>query len=222
MTPSERLQGELGYQFAHLSWLDTALTHRSVLGAANNERLEFLGDAVLNCVIAAALCQQFHRANEGELSRLRASLVNRDSLVRIAHALNLGDYLRLGPGELKSGGARRESILADAVESLIGAVYEDGGFSACQAVILKLYTPYFAQLPSAHTLKDAKTQLQELLQARALPLPTYTLIDTQGEAHALRFTIECRAMNYVTTADATSRRQAEQQAARKLLDLLQS
>ncbi len=220
MPPYDKLQSELGYQFANLILLQTALTHRSTLGSPNNERLEFLGDAVLNCVIAALLYHRCQKANEGELSRLRASLVNKDSLVQIARSLSLSSYLRLGLGEARSGGANRESILADAMESLIGAIFEDRGFEACQMVLTRLYDPYLSQLPDAQALKDSKTRLQEFVQSRGLPLPTYTLVDTAGEAHARRFTVECRAMNAVTVAEGNSRRQAEQEAARKLLELL--
>jgi len=208
----------LDYRFSEPSLLDMALTHRSA-GGFNNERLEFLGDAVLSVVIAEWLYQTRPRASEGELSRLRASLVNREALAAIARSLRLGDVLHLGSGELKSGGFRRDSILADALEAVFGAVYLDGGFEACRQVIRSLYESRMAELPSASHLKDPKTRLQEYLQARQQALPLYNLLEITGEAHAQRFTVECVVdEQHRTVATASSRRRAEQEAARRVLE----
>jgi len=208
----------LDYRFREPTLLDMALTHRSA-GGFNNERLEFLGDAVLSVVIAEWLYQTRPRASEGELSRLRASLVNREALAAIARSLHLGDVLHLGSGELKSGGFRRDSILADALEAVFGAVYLDGGFEACRQVIRSLYESRMAELPSASTLKDPKTRLQEYLQARQQALPLYKLLEITGEAHAQRFTVECVVgEQHRTMATASSRRRAEQEAARRVLE----
>ena len=208
----------LDYRFREPTLLDMALTHRSA-GGFNNERLEFLGDAVLSVVIAEWLYQTRPRASEGELSRLRASLVNREALAAIARSLRLGDVLHLGSGELKSGGFRRDSILADALEAVFGAVYLDGGFEACRQVIRSLYESRMAELPSASTLKDPKTRLQEYLQARQQALPLYKLLEITGEAHAQRFTVECVVgEQHRTMATASSRRRAEQEAARRVLE----
>ena len=208
----------LDYRFREPTLLDMALTHRSA-GGFNNERLEFLGDAVLSVVIAEWLYQTRPRASEGELSRLRASLVNREALAAIARSLHLGDVLHLGSGELKSGGFRRDSILADALEAVFGAVYLDGGFEACRQVIRSLYESRMAELPSASHLKDPKTRLQEYLQARQQALPLYKLLEITGEAHAQRFTVECVVgEQHRTMATASSRRRAEQEAARRVLE----
>jgi ribonuclease-3 len=222
---SEPLAGlcrRLGYQFTQAALLEDALTHRSA-GSQNNERLEFLGDAILNFTIAAELYQRFNQADEGELSRLRASLVNAQALAKLSRGLNLGECLTLGSGELKSGGFRRESILADALEAVFGAVYLDGGFEACRNLILRLYLDTLTDLPAAADLKDPKTQLQEFLQSRKRPLPSYQVIEVSGESHAQTFIVECRAegLPTATRGQGSSRRKAEQEAASNALRLLQ-
>lgn len=205
----------LGYQFKNTTLLEMALTHRSIK-VKNNERLEFLGDAVLNFVIAAALYQQFDYAAEGELSRVRASLVNEDSLAEIAQGFQLGDYLYLGPGELKSGGARRKSILADALEAIIGAIYLDADMLTCQKIILHWFAARLQSVNIDKNLKDAKSALQEYLQSQKLPLPQYKILLITGEAHAQHFQIACEVegMDYQSEGVGTTRRGAEQMAAK--------
>lgn len=205
---------ELGYQFSRTALLEDALTHRSA-GSKNNERLEFLGDAILNFTIAAELYRRFELAAEGDLSRLRASLVNAAALARLARQLSLGECLTLGSGEMKSGGFRRESILADALEAVFGAVYLDGGFEACRNLILRLYHDTLASLPAVADLKDPKTQLQEFLQSRKLPLPVYQVVDVGGEPHNQTFVVECQAAGLIEVVRGRggSRRKAEQDAA---------
>lgn len=217
----DALQRRIGYRFAEPLLLQRALTHRSV-GASNNERLEFLGDALLNFTIAAALYELRTRAEEGALSRLRASLVREESLARVARDLQLSDVLTLGESELKSGGFRRDSILADALEALLGAVHIDGGFEAARDVCLHLFQPLLADLPDAETLKDPKTRLQEWLQARGRPLPRYEVLAESGPPHRRSFEICCRLVDGELFAGATgsSRRTAEQQAAEALLEKL--
>lgn len=213
---------KLDYRFRDISLLLAALTHRSA-GDANNERLEFLGDAILGVVIAEALYTRYPAASEGELSRLRASLVRKQTLAELARDLELGDFLRLGSGELKSGGFRRDSILADALEAIFGAVYQDSGFAACRSLILALYTERLENLPDdAAALKDPKTQLQEYLQGRGLELPTYTVLSVYGEAHAQTFQVECcvSSLEQCMRGTGSSRRRAEQQAAQKMLQAL--
>lgn len=217
---ARRLCGALGYAFGKPGLLEEALTHRSAAGR-NNERLEFLGDSLLNAVIAAELFCRYPRASEGELSRLRASLVKGPTLAELARRLQLGECLRLGPGELKTGGSRRTSILADALEALFGAVYLDGGFETCRRLILDLYREHLAALPEVDELTDPKTRLQEYLQARHEARPQYRVLEVSGEPHAQRFTVVCSADAVQTVAVGTSRRQAEQEAARKALELLQ-
>jgi ribonuclease-3 len=214
----QRLEAALGHGFGQPELLRQALTHRS-FGAAHNERLEFLGDSVLNCVVAGALYQRFAALKEGELSRLRASLVRQETLAGIAQELRLGEQLQLGEGELKSGGARRPSILADALEAIFGAIYVDAGFDAVRKVIERLYAPALARIDPADTGKDPKTALQEILQGRHLPLPRYTLLATSGEAHAQQFEIECVVadLGIRSTGTGSSRRIAEQQAAQRAI-----
>lgn len=211
----------LGHEFADPALCVTALTHRSA-AASHNERLEFLGDAVLNCTVAQLLYEAHPKADEGALSRLRASLVSGESLARVAAELQVGEHLRLGSGELKSGGFRRASILADALEALIGAVMVDAGFEAAAGTVRRLLGPRLAELPPADSLKDAKTRLQELLQAHALPLPAYNLVSVQGEAHSQVFLVECDvvALQLTTRGEGSSRRRAEQFAADRMLALL--
>jgi ribonuclease-3 len=212
----------LEYRFRDPSLVELALTHRSV-GRPNNERLEFLGDAFLGAVVAEMLYEAHPHASEGELSRLRAQLVNGQALAMIARELELGDRLRLGPGELKSGGFRRESILADAFEAMIAAVYLDGGFEACREVIRRLFAERVAALPRSS--KDAKTRLQEFLQAGGWPLPRYVLIASHGDDHAKQFDVRCTVdepQPCEAEASGSSRRAAEQEAAEAVFAQLQA
>jgi len=208
------LQRKLGHSFAHASLLQQALTHRSH-STPHNERLEFLGDSVLNCCVAHELYQRFGELKEGELSRLRANLVRQEALAELAQELELGTYLRLGEGELKSGGFRRPSILADGLEALFGAVFLDGGYPAAQVVIRGLYASLLDHLDPQTLGKDPKTLLQELLQARRIPLPQYAVVGTQGAAHKQLFQVECQIPQLAirTTGYGASRRIAEQEAA---------
>jgi ribonuclease-3 len=212
------LEAALGHRFGQPELLRQALTHRS-FGSAHNERLEFLGDSVLNCAVAACLYQRFADLKEGELSRLRASLVRQETLAAIARGIALGDHLRLGEGELKSGGAQRASILADALEAIFGAIYVDAGFDAARAAIERLYQPSLARIDPNDAGKDPKTALQEILQGRHLPLPRYGVLATHGEAHAQRFEVECviPELGVRSTGAGASRRIAEQQAARRAI-----
>lgn len=216
-----RLQRKLDYRFESPALLEQALTHRS-FGQPNNERLEFLGDSILNCVIAIALFERFGELREGEMSRLRASLVRQEGLHTVALDLELGAQLRLGEGELKSGGFRRPSILADALEALFAAVYLDGGFHAAKSVIDRLYAPLIADIDPKVALKDPKTALQEFLQARKQALPNYVTVNVHGEAHAQEFEVECVVESYGvrTTGRGPSRRAAEQQSAELALTRL--
>lgn len=218
-----RLQQKLAYEFGDPALLVQAITHRSA-GGINNERLEFLGDAILGLVIAEALFQRSPSATEGELSRLRATLVRKQTLAEIARDLELGDYLKLGSGELKSGGYRRDSILSDALEAVVGGIYLDGGFGPCSEWIRKRFASRLETLPSAAELKDAKTRLQELLQSRRLKLPEYSVTSVHGQAHAQTFEVECRisGQNKATHGSGKSRRLAEQQAAEAMLKALGS
>jgi ribonuclease-3 len=212
------LEAALGHGFGRPELLRQALTHRS-FGTPHNERLEFLGDSVLNCAVAASLYRRFADMKEGELSRLRASLVRQETLAGIAQGLSLGDCLQLGEGELKSGGARRPSILADALEAIFGAIYVDAGFDAARVVIERLYEPATARIDPNDTGKDPKTALQEILQGRHLPLPRYGLLATRGEAHVQEFEVECVIpdLSIRSTGTGCSRRIAEQQAAQRAL-----
>jgi ribonuclease-3 len=205
---------KLGYVFKQPQLLQRALTHRSY-APEHNERLEFLGDSVLGCVIAKHLYSNYPQLSEGELSRLRSNLVREETLAILAQQLDLGSQLRLGEGELKSGGFRRPSILADTLEALFGAVLLDSGFADAERVVLKLYVPYLENVDVQTLGKDAKTMLQEYLQAKRIPLPTYTVIATQGEAHEQSFQVECviPSLRISTRGTGTSRRNAEQQAA---------
>ncbi|PLX76063.1 MAG: ribonuclease III [Azoarcus sp.] len=218
---NERLQRKLGHVFSDPALLLQALTHRS-FGQLNNERLEFLGDSVLNCVTSIALFERFPDLKEGELSRVRASLVRQEALHRLAMDLQLGDCLRLGEGELKSGGFRRPSILADAVEAIIAAVFLDAGFEVAKTVIDRLYVPLLAEVNPAAPSKDPKTALQEWLQGRKIALPTYTMVQVLGEAHAQEFEVSCEVPKLAvrTVGRGTSRRAAEQQSAQLALTKL--
>jgi len=219
---TNRLERAIGHQFSHPALLQTALTHRSH-SSPHNERLEFLGDSILNGVIARQLFERFPDLPEGDLSRLRANLVRQDSLHQLALALSLGKFLRLGEGELKSGGAQRPSILADALEALFGAVWMDAGFDAAYAVIVRLYSEMLTAIVPGQPIKDAKTRLQEYLQGRHLPLPKYSLTATEGEAHVQQFRMACDidSLHIRTEGSGGSRRAAEQMAAERALESLQ-
>jgi ribonuclease III len=210
-----------GHVFVTPALCSTALTHRSA-GAEHNERLEFLGDSILNCAVARLLYEAHPQADEGALSRLRASLVSGESLAQIAGDLGLGDYLRLGPGELKTGGFRRASILADALEAMLGAIFLDAGYDAAAAAVTRIAAPKMLDLPAAGSLKDPKTRLQEILQAQGVALPLYTLTAVTGDPHAQSFTVTCEVPVFGVSAvgEGGSRRRAEQLAAAKLIDLL--
>jgi ribonuclease-3 len=214
----EQIEKMLGHRFARQELLLQALTHRSH-GSPHNERLEFLGDAVLNCIMATLLYERFEALREGELSRQRANLVKQDTLAEIAQSLKLGDFLRLGEGELKSGGFRRPSILADGLEALFGAIYLDAGFVAARDAIERLFGERLAVVDPKQSGKDAKTELQELLQGRKLPLPQYNLLATRGEAHAQEFEVECviPSLSISERGVGNSRRNAEQAAARSAI-----
>ncbi len=215
------VERSFGYVFITPALCQAALTHRSA-GAAHNERLEFLGDSILNCSVARLLYDAHPEADEGALSRLRASLVSGETLARIALELGLGDYLSLGSGEMKSGGFRRASILADTLEAVLGAIYLDSNFDSVFAVISRLMLPRISELPAAEALKDPKTRLQEILQARGLPLPVYVLTAVAGDPHAQSFTVTCEVPVFraMAVAEGASRRRAEQLAAAKVLELL--
>lgn len=219
----QRLCRVLRYEFKNPELMRQALTHRSA-NSSNNERFEFLGDSILSMVIANALFEQFPKHSEGELSRLRAYLVKGDMLAEIALELNLGDYLYLGQGELKSGGFRRTSILADALEAIFAATYLDGGFIASQQLILNLYKNRLNDEKLNDNLKDSKTQLQEYLQSKKQALPHYVLTNVVGEEHNQVFYITCSAddLKITTQGHAETRRKAEQIAARKMLQLIKS
>ncbi|CAK0747184.1 RNase III [Gammaproteobacteria bacterium] len=219
--PASRLARVLGYEFNDPGLLERALTHCSA-GDSNNERLEFLGDAVLGFVIGEALYARLEKANEGELSRLRADLVRQATLARLARDLALGHYLLLGQGALRSGGHDRDSILADALEALFAAIYLDGGLARAQEIILARFSPYLDQVVQRPAEKDAKTRLQEFLQARQDSLPFYEVVEVSGDAHAQQFRMRCRITAPVIACEATgsSRRRAEQEAARLVLERL--
>ncbi|MDJ0806672.1 MAG: ribonuclease III [Gammaproteobacteria bacterium] len=208
----------LGYRFSDASLLEQALTHRSV-GGANNERLEFLGDAILGFVIADELYHRFAAASEGQLSRLRSSLVKRETLADIALELALGDYLNLGPGELRSGGMARASILADGVEAILAAIYLDNGYEAARQVILEIYAPRLAEIDLKTPQKDPKTRLQELLQSRKVALPSYEIVEVSGSPHEQQFKVLCSIdeLGMESAGTGSSRRRAEQAAAQTML-----
>lgn len=216
----EILATRLEHRFSDPGLFRAALTHRSARGP-HNERLEFLGDALLSFVVAEELFRRYPRVDEGDLSRLRAALVRQATLAGIARELDLGRHLRLGPGELKSGGFRRDSIIADALEAVLGAVYLDAGFDAARALVQRLYRDRWAELPALDALKDPKTRLQEWLQAQGRVLPAYRIVAVEGEGHNQLFTVECNVGTLVTRAAASSRRKAEQAAAHLALEQLQ-
>lgn len=216
-----KLQRKLGYTFTHPELLHQALTHRSA-SSKHNERLEFLGDSILSFVIANALYRQFPRIDEGDMSRMRATLVRGNTLAEVAREFELGECLRLGPGELKSGGFRRESILADTVEALIGGIFLDSDIQQTEQLILNWYQSRLAQISPGDKQKDPKTRLQEYLQGRHLPLPAYLVVQVRGEAHDQEFTIHCQVsgMEDAVVGIGSSRRKAEQAAAELALTKL--
>lgn len=218
----DRLQRRLGYQFQNKGLLTQALTHRSA-GSSNNERFEFLGDAILGFEAADKLFHNAVAANEGQLSRMRAHLVKRETLAQIARSLELGNILHLGPGELRSGGQNRDSILADAVEAIIAAVYLDGGIEPARKLVRDLLGDRLTNLDAALEQKDPKTRLQEYLQANQYPLPSYEVVRITGDQHNQQFTVACKvdALSLSLEGNGSSRRKAEQQAARLLLDSIE-
>ena len=222
MSLDNLIKNGIGYQFNNSALLAQALTHRSYSGN-NNERLEFLGDSVLNFIIAHQLYLRFPKLPEGDLSRLRAQLVKESSLAEIAFDLNLGDQLKLGEGELKSAGWRRPSILADALEAIVGAVYSDGGFLNAEQLVLKLYAEKLENIDPKIIDKDAKSQLQEYLQGKKIELPEYSVLAIDGEAHAQTFKMQCviAKLNISSIGEGSSRRIAEQQAAQSALERIQ-
>ncbi len=209
----------IGYRFRDTGLLQEALTHRSA-GAVNNERLEFLGDSVLNTIVSSRLFERHAAAPEGDLSRMRARLVRGSTLGELATGIGLGQQLHLGEGERKSGGFRRTSILADAFEALLGAIFLDGGYEACRRVVLDFFDPLIEALPDPEELKDAKTRLQEWLQGRGRPLPEYLLQREEGADHAKQFFITCRLTDEALEVEGSgsSRRKAEQAAAALVLE----
>ncbi len=223
MANIDTLQHRIGYQFRAPEALEQALTHRSH-GTRNNERLEFLGDSVLNFVIARVLYERFPKATEGQLSRLRANLVRRETLADVAREFDLGQFLIMGVGELRSGGFDRDSILSDTVEAIIGAMYFDGGLEVTEAQILNWYEVRIGEMSLTRSRKDAKSRLQEYLQGTGASLPTYEIVETSGKSHDQTFVVACRSELLAEDAVGTgaSRRIAEQEAAAKALTLLES
>ncbi|OTA19403.1 ribonuclease III [Xenorhabdus beddingii] len=219
---TNRLQRKLGYTFTQHDLLLQALTHRSA-SSKHNERLEFLGDSILSFVIANALYHRFPRVDEGDMSRMRATLVRGNTLAELAREFELGECLRLGPGELKSGGHRRESILADSVEALIGAIFLDSDIQTIEKIILSWYETRLNEISPGDKQKDPKTRLQEYLQGRHLPLPTYLVVQVRGEAHDQEFTIHCQVSGFEQPVRGvgSSRRKAEQAAAEQALQQLE-
>jgi ribonuclease-3 len=217
-TRLDALQSRLGHRFADERLLQRALTHRS-FGADHNERLEFLGDAVLSMAVSSLLFERFSGSDEGDLTRVRAHLVREDSLHRAALVLGLPEVLRLSDGEARGGGAQRPSILADAVEALLGAIYIDGGVDAAQRLVRQLFGELITSSEAENWTKDAKTELQEWLQARKLAVPAYRIVATRGQAHAQTFEVECAVASLALAerGEGKSRRTAEQEAARRLL-----
>lgn len=220
-SPISRLEPKLGYQFNDPEFIELALTHRSANGK-HNERLEFLGDSILSFVIADELYRRFPKINEGDMSRMRATLVRGNTLAELGREFGLGDYLKLGPGELKSGGFRRDSILADAVEAIIGGIYLDSDIEMVRGIILNWYQPRLDAIKPGVSQKDPKTCLQEFLQGKRSPLPVYIVTTIKGEAHNQEFTVSCDVAGIATPVigKGTSRRKAEQAAAETALEQL--
>lgn len=219
---ADKLSESTGYQFRRGELLEQALTHRSISRSQNNERLEFLGDSILNLVISNYIYRRFDTATEGKLSRVRASLVKQDSLARVAREIGLGEHIQLGGGELKSGGYRRASILADALEALIAAIYLDSDYAQAESTVLHLFRKQLQAVDVGSSLKDPKTQLQEYLQGRQKGLPGYRVRQTSGKAHEQMFTVTCELddLGLHSEGSGSSRKKAEQQAAQKILDQL--
>jgi len=219
---AEQFLALTGFQFSQQELLEQALTHRSFSRSVNNERLEFLGDSILNLIISNHIYRRFTESDEGDLSRIRASLVKQETLAWIAREINLGDHIQLGGGELKSGGFRRASILSDALEALIGAVYLDSDYQQTETVVLDWYRELLENLDEGANLRDPKTQLQEYLQAHKKQLPGYRVEQTTGKSHDQVFTVSCRISDpdMQSNGQGSSRKIAEQQAARKILDKL--
>ena len=220
----DHFQNISGYRFKQEDLLNQALTHRSFSRTHNNERLEFLGDSVLSLVISQFIFRQLPDSNEGELSRIRASLVKEDTLANVARDIDLGDHIHLGGGELKSGGFRRSSILSDALEAVIGAIYLDSNFEQAKDTVLYFYRDYLQSIPDSQALKDPKTRLQELLQAQQKDLPSYEVVQTVGKDHEQTFTVKCQvaSLSLETIGKGTSRKKAEQVAAETALRKLSS
>ncbi|EJG1725210.1 ribonuclease III [Vibrio parahaemolyticus] len=220
-SPIDKLERKLGYQFKDAGLINLALTHRSA-NSKHNERLEFLGDSILSFVIADDLYHRFPKVNEGDMSRMRATLVRGHTLAELGREFDLGDYLKLGPGELKSGGFRRDSILADAVEAIIGAIYLDSDIEKVRSIVLSWYYSRLEAIKPGVSQKDPKTRLQEFLQGRRRPLPVYTVTNIKGEAHNQEFTVECEVagVDKPVIGKGTSRRKAEQAAAETALEQL--
>ncbi|MDG3087153.1 ribonuclease III [Vibrio hannami] len=220
-SPLTRLEKKLGYQFNDIELINLALTHRSA-NSKHNERLEFLGDSILSFVIADDLYHRFPKVNEGDMSRMRATLVRGNTLAELGREFDLGEYLKLGPGELKSGGFRRDSILADAVEAIIGAIYLDSDIEKVRVIILSWYQSRLDSIQPGVSQKDPKTRLQEFLQGRKKPLPVYTVTNIKGEAHNQEFTVSCNVAgaDKPVIGKGTSRRKAEQAAAELALEQL--
>lgn len=221
MSTIQKLQENLGHQFQDENLLLTALTHRS-FGSDNNERLEFLGDSVLSVLISDEVYRRFAQAKEGHLSRMRAALVNGEMLAQIANELGINEHLRLGPGEEKSGGQYRESILADALEAIIGAVYLDSNLDKCRQLVIPWFAKYLKSAKKLLAVKDAKSRLQEWMQAHKFPLPNYEVVEIKGEQHAQIFCVSCSVdgLPHKSFGESSNRRKAEQQAAENYLDLL--
>lgn len=219
--PLSKLQKAINYKFKDETLLKVALTHRSI-GQGNNERFEYLGDAILDFIIADAIFQKFPQATEGELTRLRASLVKGKTLAKLGRELNLGDHIKLGPGEMKSGGWRRDSILANTLEAIIGAIYLDANIEACRKCVTTFYHQLLSEISPNNLDKDSKTTLQELLQSRTHSLPVYSVLSESGQAHERIFKVECAIKDYDVSvqAEGRSKRIAEQLAAEKSLILL--
>ncbi|WP_087023795.1 ribonuclease III [Thaumasiovibrio subtropicus] len=223
ISPTDRLERKLGYTFNDVDFLNLALTHRSA-NSQHNERLEFLGDSILSFVIADDLYHRFPKVDEGDMSRMRATLVRGKTLAELGREFELGDVLKLGPGELKSGGFRRDSILADAVEAIIGAIYLDSDLETVRPIVLSWYQSRLESIQPGVGQKDPKTRLQELLQGKRLPLPVYSVIQVKGEAHNQEFTVQCEVtgLDKPVVGKGSSRRKAEQAAAELALGRLES
>jgi len=219
---ADKLCALTGYQFRQTNLLEQALTHRSYSRQHNNERLEFLGDSILNLIISNHIYERFSAADEGDLSRIRASLVKEETLAQVARQIDLGDYIHLGGGELKSGGFRRASILSDALEALIGAIYLDSDYAQTEAAVLHLYQGQLQNVDAGANLRDPKTRLQEYLQSNKNSLPSYQVEQITGKSHDQVFTVSCKLsdLDMQSNGKGSSRKKAEQQAAQKILDKL--